>query len=208
MKTKLLLTTLAGLLLSLNLPAQTGETQTLTDKGLESGGYGAPVMSFTSFDGKGLPMFGMRGGWIINHTFALGLEGNFYMPMASYDLKDDLGVELAKVRIVGGHGGFLLEPVIFNDKIVHINFPFSIGLGWMGYLKDWDGQPNYEGEIIDSNSFWYWKPAIGGEVNVSSFFRINLVVSYRFAYDLHLIATENDAFDGWNVSLVFKFGKF
>ncbi len=208
MKNRSFLIALISLLFSFSLSAQTDEIQTLSDKGLESGGYGAPTFAFTSFNGKGLPLMGMRGGWIINHVISLGAEGNFYVPMAAYELKDEDRVEIATVRTVGGYGGLLIEPVLFNKKFVHINFPFSIGLGWMGYLNDWDGQPDYSGEIIDSNSFWYCQPGIGGELNVTSFFRINLVVSYRIVYGLHLLATDNDSFDAWNVMLVLKFGKF
>ncbi len=208
MKNRLLIIILATLFFPYTLSAQTEEVQTLSNKGVESGGYGAPTIAFTSFNGKGLPLIGARGGWIINHVVAIGAEGNFYIPMATYDLKDEYGVELAKVRTVGGYGGLLIEPSLFHKKIVHINFPFTIGLGWMGYLSDWDGQPNYEGEIIDSNSFWYWQPGIGGELNVSSLIRINLVISYRFVNDLHLLATEYAAFDSWNITLAVKFGKF
>lgn len=187
---------------------KTDEIQTLSANGVESGGYGAMAMSFTSFKGKGLPMMGIRGGWIINHVITLGAEANGMMPFASYELNTDDGITLGQVRTVGGYGGFLIEPTILHSKIVHINLPLTIGLGWMGYMNDWDGQNNYEPEIIDSNSFWYWQPGVGAELNVSSFFRINVVLSYRFVYDLHLIATETNAFDSWNLGIFLKFGKF
>ncbi len=184
------------------------EVQTLSANGLESGGYGALTINMTSFREKALPMLGVRGGWVINHTVAIGLDGSFMLPMAAYGLKTEDGVELGIGRMVGGYGGLLIEPAIFSHKLVHVNFPLTTGLGWMGYLKDWDGQQDYEPEMIDSNSFWYIQPGIGAELNVASFFRINLVFSYRWVYDLHLLVTEADAFNSWSVSLLLKFGKF
>jgi len=184
------------------------EVKTLSANGLESGGYGALTINMTSFRGKGLPMLGIQGGWVINHAVAIGLEGSFMLPMATYNLKTEDGVDIGNARIAGGHGGFLIEPTIFSHKLVHVNFPFTTGLGWMGYFTDWDGQQDYDPEIIDSNSYWYLQPGVGAELNVSSFFRINLVLSYHWVYDLHLFATDKDALNSWNLSLLLKFGKF
>ena len=51
------------------------QEETLISGQLEYGGYGGPVVKFTTINNDWEVMVGGRGGWIINHSFVLGGGG-------------------------------------------------------------------------------------------------------------------------------------
>jgi len=149
-------------------------------------------------------MPGLRGGWIINRSLAIGLEGNGLIPTAKFSdvsLTDD-------AVLLGGYGGLFLEPIIFSNQVVHVTFPISSGAGWLGYHEDFDegqfGNPN----LIEGDVFWYVEPGANVELNIARNFRIAIGMSKRFVQDLELINTESNAFDKLNYYLSLKIGSF
>ena len=154
---------------------------------------------------------GLRGGWIINRSLAIGFEGHGIVPTAKFD---DIDNALnSKVVVYGGYGGIFLEPIIFSNQVVHLVFPVSAGAGWLGYEEDWESQfgaprfNSYNG-LIDEDVFWYIEPGAALEVNIARNFRINLGASKRFTQDLELIQTSTSAFDKWNFFVTLKVGRF
>ena len=152
-------------------------------------------------------MVGVRGGWIINHVLAMGFEGWGIIPSVKLE-----NVYQEDVIVLGGYGGFFLEPIIFSNQIVHVTFPVSGGAGWMGYNLDFT-DPNSVGNfggsyLIDEDVYWYVEPGVALEVNVSRHFRMDFGASKRFTQDLELINTPSDAFDEWSYFMTLKFGGF
>ena len=181
------------------------DIQTLAGRNHHSGGFGAISFKATNFNDKNIVMAGFRAGWIINRSFAIGLDAYGVIPTAEYGGIDPI----FNTRAVGGYGGLFLEPIVLSNKIIHITFPVSGGAGWMGYLYDWeDIGYNYDGEVVDGDVFWYIEPGAALELNVARNFRINFGASYRFTQDLQLLNTPDTAFDDWNYFLTLKFGKF
>ena len=180
-----------------------GEVKTLSGKNYHSGGFGAISFKGTQFMGETLMMAGIRGGWIINRAVALGFEGWGFIPTVTltdvYPLND--------VVLLGGYGGFFIEPIFFSNEIVHVTFPVSGGAGWMGYNEDFYNY-DYNNVLVDDDVFWYIEPGAALEVNVSRSFRMDFGVTYRFTQDLELINTPTDAFDDWSYFLTLKFGGF
>ena len=181
------------------------DIQTLAGNNHHSGGFGALSFKATNFNTKNIVLAGFRGGWIINRSFAIGIDAYGIIPTAEYSNIDPV----FNTRSVGGYGGLFLEPIILSNKVIHVTFPVSGGAGWIGYLYDWE-DVNYSnsGDIVDDDVFWYIEPGAALELNVSRNFRINLGASYRFTQDLKLINTPSDAFDDWNYFLTLKFGSF
>jgi hypothetical protein len=104
------------------LPAAAQE-QTLVGGGIESGGFGAPVVKFASAVDQFAVYAGGRGGWIINHTVVLGAGG--------YGLASDIRLDQ---RFVGrqlefGYGGLDLEFIVLSNSLVHATFGALIGGG-------------------------------------------------------------------------------
>ncbi len=184
--------------------------KTLTGKMNHSGGYGAVSFKATDFKDKTLVMAGVRGAWVVNRTLAIGIDADGIIPTAVYaDIDpDDMS---KKIRLQGGYGGFMLEPIFFSNEVVHITFPISAGAGWLGYEDPdeehfWgDGDSDY---FIDDDVFWYIEPGANLEVNIAHNFRLDLGVSKRFTQDLQLVNTDSDEFDQINYYLTLNIGGF
>jgi len=180
-----------------------GEIKTLSGNNYHSGGFGAISFKGTKFMGETLMMGGFRGGWSINRVVALGFEGWGFIPTVS--LSDVY--QFNEVVLLGGYGGFFIEPIVFSNEIVHVTFPVSGGAGWMGYNENFYNYDNTN-FLVDDDVFWYIEPGIALEVNVSRSFRMDFGASQRFTQDLELLNTPKDEFDGWSYFLTLKFGRF
>ena len=101
----------------------TAQEQTLVGHGIESGGFGAPVVKFTQVNGEFGVLVGGRGGWIINHVFVLGGGG--------YGLVNDIWVRgfVPEPRLQFGYGGIELEGIIASNSLVHFTVVGLVGGG-------------------------------------------------------------------------------
>ena len=157
----------------------------------------------TEYLDQTLVMVGIRGGWIINRSVALGFEGWGIIPTVKLEGVDPF----SEVMVLGGYGGFFIEPIFFSNEIVHLTLPISAGAGWMGYEQIYSNF-DYTGNIVSEDVFWYIEPGAALEINISRTFRMDLVVSKRFTQDLEIENTPSDAFDNWSYFLTLKFGGF
>lgn len=180
-----------------------GEVKTISGDNYHSGGFGAVSFKGSTYLDQSVIMAGVRGGWIINRVVALGFEGWGIIPSATlpdvYPISD--------VIVLGGYGGFFIEPILFSNQIVHLTFPVSGGAGWLGYQEKFSNF-DYYGSVISDDVFWYVEPGAAIEINVSRHFRMDFGASKRFTQDLKLLNTPSDAFDDWNYFLTLKFGGF
>ncbi|SMD32679.1 hypothetical protein SAMN04488029_1029 [Reichenbachiella faecimaris] len=184
------------------------QIKTLTGKMNHSGGYGAISFKTSEFKDETLVMGGVRGAWIVNRTLAIGIDAYGIIPTTKYQDIDPNDMT-KKLRLLGGYGGLMLEPILFSNEVVHLTFPVSAGAGWLGYedpdhedfLNDSDG-------IIDEDVFWYVEPGANLEINIAHNFRLDLGVSKRFTQDLQLVNTATDEFDEISYYLTLKIGGF
>ena len=184
------------------------QIKTLTGRMNHSGGYGAVSFKSSSFKGETLVMAGLKGAWIVNRSLGIGLDMYGIIPTTKYDGIDSADPQ-NKVRLLGGYGGLMLEPIFFSNEVVHITFPISAGAGWLGYEDpDYENYWMNQDNIIDEDVFWYIEPGANLEVNIARNFRIDLGVSKRFTQDLNLINTSSDEFDNVNYYLTLKIGGF
>jgi len=183
------------------------DVETLSGNNGHSGGYGALTFKGSKFKDAAILMMGLRGAWVVNRSLGLGIDINGILPLSKYDDVDPEGKNYG--ILLGGYGGWLLEPVIWSNKIIHLTIPVSIGAGWLGYIEDWEGEDfYYGGDLYDQDVFWYIEPGLNAEINISRYFRVNAGVSKRFSQDLYLYNTPSDAFDKLNYTVVLKFGGF
>lgn len=184
------------------------QIKTLSGSMSHSGGFGALSFKTSDFRDEAMVMAGIRGGWIINRTLALGAEGYGIIPTAKYgdftDPADD-------VTLLGGYGGLFLELIFFSNQVIHVTFPMSGGAGWLGYeLSDRDrfavGEPT-DG-LLDHDVFWYLEPGANIELNVARNFRLAFGISKRFTQDLELIETRSKEMENLNYYLTLKIGRF
>ncbi|MFC2124108.1 hypothetical protein ACFLU5_04785 [Bacteroidota bacterium] len=185
------------------------EIQTLSGSLDHSGGYGALLFKSSELLEKTIIMTGIRGAWVLNRSFGIGLEVTGIIPVAKFDGIDPEGEHMA--ILLGGYGGFFVEPIFWSNKALHITFPVSAGSGWLGYIEDWDDNNytyNYEDNLYDDDLFWYVEPGVVIELNVSRSFRLNFGVSKRFTEDLVLLGTDPGEFENMNYTFTMKFGYF
>lgn len=182
------------------------DIKTLSGSMSHSGGFGALSFRSTKFRDESMVLAGLRGGWIINRTLGIGIEGHGIIPTAKFE-DIEAGQE---VNILGGYGGMFLELIFFSNEVVHVTFPVSGGAGWLGYhLTNEDNTtPGPLESEVDSDVFWYVEPGANLEFNIARNFRLDLGVSKRFTQDLELINTETDAFDKLNYYITLKIGGF
>lgn len=183
------------------------EVQTLMGGKSHFGFFIAPVIKGGLIMDEAALLSGMRFGWTINRVVSLGIEGYGLAPTI---VRDDI-VNNLKVRPLMGYGGFFIEPIIGSTRLIHVTTPLMIGAGWVGHIRDWNDEQNndlYRDDLIDKQVVWVVEPGVNAEINVASFFRVNLGVSYRFMPESTLINTAPKSFEGLNYSLTLKFGRF
>jgi len=190
------------------------QEETLLAGEVEHGGFGGPVVKFTSVKNEFGVLVGGYGGWLVNHTFMIGLGGYGLAnkikgaPEAQQAYQNFLD---RPVNIEFGYGGVVLEYIHNSNSLVHFAFSALIGAGSVTYNErvddDWDwgnnhsyGRPNDE--------FFVAEPEIKAELNVASFFRINVGGSYRFVSGVNIIGLKNSDLSGPSANITFKFGKF
>jgi hypothetical protein len=185
------------------------------DSTLHHGGWGAPTATYTRIMDQDAMLVGVRGAWIINHRFSLGLAGHGLVTNVenlAYDqyLVDNGTVLRSKSRLYMGYGGLLLEPVIAYRSPIHITLPIIIGAGGVGYgyneslPEDFDPYTYHD----DAQAFFVVEPGIELEMNVIPLVRVGLGASYRYTSDIDLPGTAKDALHGVNVGLSIKVGSF
>ena len=182
------------------------DIKTLSGSMSHSGGFGAISFRSTKFREESMVLAGLRGGWIINRTLGIGLEGHGVIPTAKFD-----DIEMGReVNILGGYGGMFLELIFFSNEVVHVTFPVSGGAGWLGYsiINEDNTMPGPMEDEVDGDVFWYVEPGADLEFNISRNFRLALGVSKRFTQDLELINTKSDSFDELNYFITLKIGGF
>lgn len=182
------------------------DIKTLSGSMSHSGGFGALSFRSTEFRNESVVMAGLRGGWIINRTLGIGVEGHGIIPTTKFN-----DIEVGReVNLLGGYGGMFLELILFSNQVVHVTFPVSAGAGWLGYhqIADDNTMPGPIDSEVDSDVFWYVEPGADLEFNVSRNFRLAFGVSKRFTQDLELINTDTKAFDELNYFITLKVGGF
>ncbi len=180
-----------------------------------NGGYGAFSLGYGRIDNSDAFIGGARGGFIFDHKLAIGVGGygfvnnldnnNYYLTPTNNEL-----------YLAGGYGGILIEPIVGGQMPVHVSFPVILGVGGVALTSDdwdWDWEDRYDRADYDSDVFFVFEPGVELEFNLARFFRLAAAMTYRFTSEVELTANgstyvDPDALQGFNFSMVFKFGKF
>ena len=189
----------------LSIPAL-AQPQTLLDGAVEHGGFGGVTAQATELNDKLGLLVGGGGGWILNHSVAIGGAG--------YGLTTEIPVTDASLStpkyLDMGYGGVYLGYVHNSNDLVHFSVNTLVGAGAM-QLNDappsesW-GKTNNSGP---SDGFFVVEPGVNAELNVASYFRVALGGSYRFVTGVDKMpGLSNSSVSGPSANLTFKFGSF
>ena len=191
------------------------EMQTIfgnSDKKISHGGYAGISVGYTQIDGEDVMTLGGRAGWLIDHHVTLGLMGKAFMNSIYIDgyWPTNEGYQDG-YYLVGGYGGFFVEPILFPSYPVHVSFPIMIGGGGLALNEntwhDYDWEYDYY-EPFDWDSYFVFEPGVEIELNVVEFFRVAFGASYRLTSNMHMAYVPKDMMNGFNAAVTFKFGKF
>jgi hypothetical protein len=178
--------------------------------GKKIGGYGSLGAGYTQIDNKDAIILNARGGVVLGHILALGLTGTGFM-----NEKTDNPALNESVSMVGGYGGFFIEPIIFPRYGVHLSFPVTAGMGGISYttFNDQKDEWHQNNDIVTSQTFFIVEPAAELELNLFKFMRMAIFVSYRYASNLsqgwiEQTGTSKTALNSFSAGMEFKFGKF
>lgn len=153
------------------------------------GGYGALTLGYTQLGEYSAFLPGIKGAWIIGHTLSLGFQGAGFISELTTGVIP--GEEYS--FIAGGCGGFLIEPILFGYKPVHVTLPIVIGAGALVYQSSENAYNYQTGSMhpTDYDQFFMLQPGVEVELNITRFFRMALGASYRFTSDINLTTTYN-----------------
>jgi hypothetical protein len=163
-----------------------------------NGWYVAPSIGATTLDGHLSSLVGVRGGWLINRQFGIGLAGNAF----GWDTTH-IDTPRPNTRVDGGYGGLLLQYIIASDKLVHGNIETTIGGGALCY----DAVSNRR-DCNDAITFFVFEPTANLELNVTSFMRIAVGGGYRFTAVEETSTSYKPELSGFVTRTSIKFGQF
>ena len=197
------------LALTLASPAFAQEETLLGTDGVDHGGYGALVLKLTSINDKPALLVGARGGWIINHTFSIGLAG---YGLATNVRANSVGL-FGQEYVNFGYGGLDLEYIANSDRVVHLSFHTLIGGGVVGFRYGWDDNGWND---LHLNNDWYRlhdtffviEPGVNLDLNITSWFRTSVGASYRHISGVSSKASTNSGLSGPSGMISFRFGSF
>jgi len=200
----------------------TGEFQTIFGNRsgkVEHGGYMALTTAYSQVAGTDAFAVGGRAGWLIDHHVTLGLAGQGFVNSIyndEYNFPPNFnGDPVSGLYLVGGYGGFFIEPIIAPRFPVHLAIPILIGGGGAAwnyttwYDMGWEHDPDYYTyDPYDYDGFFVVEPGLEIELNLVKFLRASVGVTYRYVTDLQLEGTPKDAMNGFTGNFSLKFGKF
>lgn len=189
------------LLLIFSASIMNAQVETLLGNGkVDHGGFGGPVVKFTTIKDNFGVLVGGRGGWIIDHTFVIGGGG--------YGLANEINGSktiLGKPMLINfGYGGFEMEYIANWNKLIHTSAYLLLGAGGVGQREKWTGMDWDHNPDV----FFVAEPALNVELNLISFMRLNLGASYRLVIGVDDDGLTDKDFSGFSTIMTFKFGSF
>jgi hypothetical protein len=158
-------------------------------------------------------MFGVQGGWIVNHRFILGLAG--YGLASRHEVPDAMRVGGTPSTLEMGYGGLRLGYVFMPESLAHFGFGMVVGGGGLAAVSREaattvapNGETQTEQRRANSEAFMVFEPNVEGEVNVTRFMRIAVSGSYRFMNGIGSPGLDNASVGGPALGLALRFGAF
>jgi hypothetical protein len=191
--------------LFLGIQGLTAQQKTLlSGDGTTLGGYASPVVKFTSIHDDLGVLVGLRGGLIINHSFAIGLGG--------YGLASNVNAmnpgPFGERHMEMGYGGLDIEYIINPMEIVHFSFHTLIGGGGVLFNERSWAEEYWHPYDRKTNGFFIVEPGANLDMNITTFLRASVGASYRFVSGLKSDVSTSNKLSGPSAMLSFRVGRF
>lgn len=178
------------------------DEETLFSGNVTHGGFGGPVVTFSSIKNNTGVLVGGRGGWIINHMITLG-GGGYGLVTRIPTIPSIAGDD--SLSLAMGYGGFEMGLVMNSWKLTHLSFFILIGGGGVSHVR-WDSD-DYD---LNNNgdAFFVLEPSVEAVLNITTFFRISAGASYRYISGLEIQEITDSDLTGLTAKISLKFGSF
>ena len=154
-----------------------------------TGGYTSPyVKKFFSKNGEGL-FVGGKAGFMLDRTFTLGGFGGGFISSMKKD-GYDLGM---------GFGGLYGEALFFISSPIHFSFATYVGFGGFGGSKEEEKIRSF-GVTVE--------PELNLEINLTHFLVLVVGGSYQVVFTQFDEVLEAEDFNGVNLNVSLKLGRF
>ena len=186
-------------------PAEKPEIDTLLDGSrISHGGYGAPVLKFTSIGDEFALFIGAQGGWVLNNRIVLGLA--FYTLANNITKKDLTGNKTEDATLYTNffYGGAFFKYIFFPKKLFHFSTGFIVAAGAIEFNER---KENSEYSAA-RDKFLVVEPEVNLYINVIEFFKIGIGVTYRVIFSSDTSGATNSDLGGFSGQFMMEFGKF
>jgi hypothetical protein len=182
------------------------QEETLITSDHETGGFGGPVAKYARINGQSALILGGRGGWIINHSLIIG--GGIYGVYTEVNAAQDILPAQGPLDIDFSYFGLEVEYVFGPRALIHYSVYTFVGGGAVRLLKDVGSFSKSSTQVEESDLAFVFEPAANVEVNITTWCRALLGVSYRIVTGVTQVGLGNGDFTGPSASLTIKFGSF
>lgn len=173
----------------------------------QQGAYISPVVKFSSINGQGVNLIGVKGGWVINNTFVIGAEYYALNSDINSNWVDPFSGIFPLIKLTTG--GLNFEYIFIRENIFSASA--EIFMGGAGI--------NLQPSRYYGGDFLIWEPQLNANVNLNEWFHLSLGISYRTTSELEIYHINGSGnyppldfpiknFRGWSVSLSFIFGMY
>jgi hypothetical protein len=186
------------------------EQKTLFGSIEDFGGYGGPMMQFTSIDGEFGFMMGGGGAALFNRKFILGGYGLGLTNPINRSITLAGATEATPALVNIGHGGFILGYVLNSEQMLHFGLSTLAGWGSVSYTNPTNNSPIYLNGR-DRIRFFNLNPSLNVELNLTKFMRLEAGVGYRMLLGYNPssnVGLTSNQLGGLTTSLTFKIGWF
>lgn len=175
---------------------------TIMDGEVESGYFGGPVFKVTEVNNELAFMIGGRGGWILNHKYAIGFGGYKMINEVNAHAETRIAYNSPNLRTSFEYMGLEFVNVIYSEKLIHYTFYSLTGLGNI-YLFG----PRYTSSSY-ADIFFIFEPAINVIINIHPLIRLGIGISYRLLSGVDTYGMDKSDIGGFGGTITLKLGSF
>lgn len=186
------------------------------DRNVRFGGFGSPMVYYTSFNGESSALVGGQGALVINKAVYLGLGGFGFATHPDAGLATMDGA-LRDTDFEGGYGGALIGTILRSDDLIHSTADVLIGGGAVNRVRDEafrhhdedsDWNSHRDRWEVQTDGYFVVQPMAHVEVNLLRWMRMDLGAGYRLVSGVSRFGLSNSDVSGVVAGGGFRFGRF
>jgi hypothetical protein len=173
----------------------------------QQGAYIAPVLKFTSMNGQGSNLLGVKGGWVINNRFVIGAE--YYALNSNNNANWINPANGIPTLIKFTTGGLNFEYILFHRNGFSASAEMFMGGAGL----------NIQPSVYYGSDFLIWEPQLNANFDLNYWSHLSLGISYRTtsALDTYLLDGSGNlppldfsikSLRGWTFNISFLFGMY